>query len=115
MNGGLGRMLPMEIDERGDVEIGQDIAVGDDERVVDSAEVGGESDRARSVERFGFDGVAQRDAVAFAAREGFDKRLRPEPEGEGDFGDAAFGEVVDEAFDDRHVPDRAASVSGWSA
>ena len=69
VDGRLGRVLPMELDERGDVEVGQHVAVGDDERVVDPAEVGGELDRAGGVERLGLDGVVQRHPVALAARE----------------------------------------------
>ena len=47
----------MSGDECPDVEIGEDVAVGDDERVVDAGVLGGETDRARGVERLGFDGV----------------------------------------------------------
>ena len=49
-------------DERGDVEVGDDIAVEREERVVDPGELGGETDRSGGVERLGLDGVAQLDA-----------------------------------------------------
>ena len=41
-----------------DVEIGEHVAVHDEERVVDAGFERGEPDRARGVERLGLDGVA---------------------------------------------------------
>ena len=105
MNGGLCRVASVEVDECGNVEIGQDVAVGDDERVVDPTEVGREPDGTGRVERLGLDRVAQRHPVALAARERFDERLRLESERERDLGDATFGEVVHQTFDDRDMPD----------
>ena len=86
----LGSVLPMEVDERGDVEVGQHVAVGDDERVVDAAEVGGEVDRAGGVERLRLDRVVQRDTVALAVGKGLDERLGLEAERQRDVGDAAL-------------------------
>ena len=96
----------MEIDERGDVEVGQHVAVGDDERVVDAAEVGRESDRPGGVERLGLDRVVQRNPVALAVGKGLDERLGLEAECQRHVGDPSLRQVVDKAFDDRHVPDR---------
>ena len=74
------------VDERGDVEIGQHVTVGDDERVVDAGVLGGEPDRAGRVERLGLDGVVERDAAAPAVGEGLDERLGQEAEGQRDVG-----------------------------
>ena len=46
-------------DEVGDRQVGQHVAVGDDERVVDAGVVGGEADGAGGVERLGLDGVVE--------------------------------------------------------
>ena len=46
------------------VEVGEDVAVDHDERVVDARRIGGETNGAGRVERLGLDGVAQGDAGA---------------------------------------------------
>ena len=96
----------MERDERGDVEVGEHVTVGDDERLVDARRVGGEADRAGGVERLRLDGVVQPRAGARSVGERVEERLRLEAEGERDVGDAAANEVGDEPFDDRPVTDR---------
>ena len=78
-----------ERDQRGDVEVGEHVAVGDDERVVDARDVGREADGPGGVERLGFDRVAQRHAGAAAVGEGLDERLGLEAERQRDLGDAA--------------------------
>ena len=60
----LGVVGAVEVDERADVEVGQDVAIGDDEGVLDTGGGGGEADRPRRVERFGLDGVVDRDVAA---------------------------------------------------
>ena len=78
VNGRFGRLATVEVDERGDVEIREDVSVGDDERVVDAAEISSEPDRPGGVERLGFDRVAQHDAVALTVGKRLDERLRLE-------------------------------------
>ena len=55
---GLGAESAVGGDEGADVEIGQHVTVGDDERVVDAGGLGREPDRSGGVERLGLDGVA---------------------------------------------------------
>ena len=45
------------------VEVGEHVAVGHDERVVDAGGVGGEANRPAGVERLGLDGVRERDVA----------------------------------------------------
>ena len=85
----LGAGRPVGGDEGADVEVGEHVAVGDDERVVDAGVVGGEADRPGGVERLGLDGVVERDAAAAAVGEGREERLGPEAERQRDVVDAA--------------------------
>ena len=110
----LGALSAVELHQRADVEIGEHIAVGDDERLVDAAEVGREPDRAGCVEWLRLDGVAQLDPGTATVGERSDERLRLEPEGERDLGDPAAGEVGDQALDDRHVADGQHRLRGPS-
>ena len=48
------------VPDLGDIEIGEHIAVDDDERLIDPRRLGGETNSAGSVERRRFDGVCQR-------------------------------------------------------
>ena len=51
-------------DQLADVEVGEHVAVDDDEGVVDAGRPGGEGDGPAGVQRLGLDGVAQRHAGA---------------------------------------------------
>ncbi len=93
-------------DQRGDVEIGDDVAVHHDERVVDAGVLGREPDRAGRVERFGLDRVVEPRTAAEAVRERLQERLGLEPERQRHVGDAAFDEAADEPGDHRLVTDR---------
>ncbi len=93
-------------DQRGDVEVGDDVAVHDDERVVDARVLGCEPDRAGGVEWFGLDGVVEPGAAAMAVRERLQERLGLEPERQGHVGDATLDEAADEPGDHRLVTDR---------
>ena len=79
----------MEGDELGDVEVGEHVAVGDDERVVDAGVLGREADGTGGVERLGLDRVVELDTAAAAVGERLDERLGQEPERQRDVGDAA--------------------------
>jgi hypothetical protein len=52
-------MLTVEREECGQVEIGQDVTIDDDEGLLDAGERGGEPDGARRIEGFRFDGLRQ--------------------------------------------------------
>ena len=65
-DGGFGAALVVEGDERADVEVGEDVAVDDDELLGDAGVLGGEADGAGGVERLGLDGVVQLHAVVDA-------------------------------------------------
>ena len=52
--------LVVERPQRADVEVGEHVAVDDEEAVVDAGVEGREADGARRVERLGLDGVVQR-------------------------------------------------------
>jgi hypothetical protein len=52
-------MRTVEVHQLRHVEVGEDVAVDDDERLVDACRVGSETDGTGRVERLGFDGVAQ--------------------------------------------------------
>ena len=116
---GLGAVAAVKCDQGGDVEIGEHIAVGDDERGIDARVQRREPDCATRIERLGLDCVDQRRARRTC------RRGRPrtngsgrKPECERDLGDAAASEVADEALDDRHVANRqhrfGDAVGQWS-
>ena len=52
------------VPDLGDIEIGEHIAVDDDERLIDPRRLGGETNSAGSVERLRFDGIGQRHTSA---------------------------------------------------
>ena len=67
-------------DEVGDGQVGEDVTVGDDERVVDAGVVGGEADGSGRVQGLGLDGVVEGDPATATVGEGLDERLGQEPE-----------------------------------
>ncbi len=96
----------MEADQFPDVEVGEHVAVEDQERLFDSCVLGGESDGPGGVEGFGFHGVGERDAGASAVGIGIQKGARQEAEREHHLVDAVGGEVPDDVFDHRPIQDR---------
>jgi hypothetical protein len=64
VDGRLGACAAVGGDEVGDREVGEDVAVGDDERLADPGVLGGEADRARRVQRLGLDRVPEPDTAA---------------------------------------------------
>jgi hypothetical protein len=60
-NRSLGTALSMECDEGAEIEIGEHVAVDDDKGLIDAPVEGSEPDRTGRVERFGLDGIRQRD------------------------------------------------------
>ena len=63
-------------DQAGHVQVGQDVAVQDEEGVVDAGVGGGEADGAGGVERFGLDGVVQRQPCTRSVRVGVGEGVR---------------------------------------
>ena len=96
----------MRGEQRGDIEVGDDVAVDDDERVVDPGVFRREPDRAGGVEWFGFHGVVESRTMAMAIQERLQERLGLEAERQGHVGDATLDEAPDEAGDHRLVTDR---------
>ena len=72
---GLGVRTPVHGDKVGDRQVGEHVAVGDDERLVDTGVVRSEADRSRGVERLRLDGVVELDATAATVGKGGDERL----------------------------------------
>ena len=105
VDGGVDTESVVRIDESGDVEVGHDVAVGDDERRVDPAGAGGEGDGSGGVEGFGFDGVVHPDVADSIPGEGLPEGVGAEPEGEHDVGDPSLAEAFGESDDHRDVAD----------
>ena len=93
-------------DEGGGVEVGDDVAVDRQERVVDAGALGREADRAGGVERLRLDGVAQLDTSATTVGEGGAERIGEIPERQRHRGDTGALETAGQAGDDRLVTDR---------
>ena len=98
----------MERAQRGEVEFGDDVTVGDEERLVALVQPHlpcGETDRSRGVERSVLDCVVQLHAGALRVGECLQKRLGFEAEGEHRIGDAAARETFHEILEQRAMPD----------
>ena len=102
----FGAEPPVLGDEGGDVEVGDDVAVDRQERVVDSGALGGEADRSGGVERLGLDGVAQLDTSATTVGKRGAERIGEIAERQRHRGDAGAFEPAGQAGDDRLVTDR---------
>ena len=75
MDGCFRVVLTMELDERFEVEGCEHVAVADDEGLVDAGRLGGESNRARGVERLALDGVVQAQITEAPFGEVLDERV----------------------------------------
>ena len=95
--------LAVAAHQRAEVEVVDDIAVHDHERVVDAGIFTGEADRPRRVERLWLDGVAQPHRTAAVAGERGDERIGHEPQRQRDCGDPVALEPAHEPGDDRLV------------
>ena len=73
---GLSPVFVVEGLQGRDVEVGKDVAVDDEERLVETEFRRGEADGAGGVERFGLDGVADANAGDLIARIGLDEAVR---------------------------------------
>ena len=116
---GAGRSCPRRrapswnVDQRGEVEVGEHVAVDHDEALVDAGVAGGEADGAGGVERLGLDGVVEphpgADAVGVGRREG----VGPEAERQHRLVDAVAAEVRRARARSSAGRRSAASASGW--
>ena len=88
------------------IEIGEDVAVHDEKRLVDAGLTGREADGAGGVERLRLDGVAQTHTGAGGVRERFDERVGLVPERQDRLVDAERREVADHPVDHRPMDDR---------
>ena len=96
----------VEGDEGGEVEVGQDVAVDDDEALVDAGVAGGEADGAGGVERLGLDRVAQPHAGARPVGIGSLEGVGPVAERQHGLVDPVAGQPGDDPLDHRPVDDR---------
>ena len=87
-DGALGAGGVVEADQPGHVEVGEHVAVDDDEALVDARLAGGEADGTGGVERLVLDGVRQRDAGALAVGIGVEEGVGLVAERQDGFGDA---------------------------
>jgi hypothetical protein len=104
-DGGLGAVAAVEGDQRGDVQVGQDVAVDHHEGVVDPGVVGGEADGPGGVERAGLDGVGEPDPGRRPAGIGAHEGVRPVAEGQDGVVDAVIGQVGQHPLDHRLLHD----------
>lgn len=93
-------MRTVEVHQLRHVEVGEDVAVDDDERLVDACRVGSETNGTGRVERLGFDGVAHGDTGTRAIGERLHERLGLETQRERHLGDATTAEAGDQPLDD---------------
>ena len=108
--------LVVEAHHRAEVEVGEHVAVADDEPLVDP--FGREPDRAGGAERLVLDGVADLDVAedvlaGAVVREVRVERVRQVAHREHDLVDAVPGEPPELALEERLVRDRAAAASAW--
>ena len=95
----------VEGDERADVEFGHDVAVDDDEALLDAGLMGGEPDGAGGVEGLGFDRVTQAHAGALAVGIGGVEGVGAVAEGQHGLVDAVTGQSGEDPLDHRPVDD----------
>ncbi len=105
-NGPLGPALSMEGDERTEIEVGEDVAVDDDEGLVDAAVGGGETHRTRRVEWLGLDGIREPDPRGVAVRIGLLEGVGQIAQGENRLLHPVRRQVGQHPLDHRHPDDR---------
>ena len=105
-DGPLGPALAMERHQCGQVEVGEHVAVDDDEGLVDAGEGGGEADGAGGVQRLGLDRVGQPHAGDPAVRVGLHEGIGQVAQREDGLVDAVRGEVAEHPLDHGHPDDR---------
>ncbi len=97
-----GAHLVVESEQFAEIEVGQDVAVDDDQPLpADPGPLRREADRAGGVEGRLLDGVGERHSRDLAARERCDKGLRAVAEGEHRLAHAVAREPLENAGDDR--------------
>ncbi len=102
-DGGRSPVLEVEGLQGRDVEVREHIAVHDQERLVEAEHRGGETNGARGVEGFGFDGVVDAHAGDDVARVGLGERLREIAQGEDRVGDVVARQPLKDALDHGHA------------
>ncbi len=104
-----GAVVFVELEQRGQVEIGEDVAVEGEEAVVEIVAqlVGGEADRAGGAAAIGLDGVADRDVRAlFLSGERLAQDVGEEAAGEHDLGHPMPRQPLDHVGEKRPVDQR---------
>ena len=109
-DGALRPALSVEGDEGAEVEVGEDVAVDDDEGVVDPSVRGGETHGAGRVEGFGLDRVGQADPGGMAIGIRLLERVGEVAQRQDRLVDAVRRQVGQHPLDHRHPDDRAASA-----
>ena len=103
---GLAPVGVMERLQGRDVEIGEDVAVDDEECLVKPELRGGETNRARGIQRFRLDRVVDAHAGDHVARVGLGELFGQVTQREHRVGDAVATEPLEDAFDHRHAHER---------
>lgn len=112
--GGQGLLLAMEPDQGGEVLVGQDVAVLDEERlggVEEGAEVADGSGRA---EQDRLEGIVQLNAPGSAGAEVVAEEIVAEVEVEGDLVEAVRGGMLDEVFEEGSACDLEQGFGGFA-
>ncbi len=99
---GGGPVRAVEGDECGGVEVGQDVAVHDQEGLVDRRVPGCEGDGPGGVEGLGLDRVVEADTGRLVAGIGGEEGVGAVPEGQDDLVDAVRPELAEDALEHRH-------------
>src|SRR5271169_3584280 len=105
-NGALGLPLAMECNERGEVQIGEDIAVDDDKSSVNSSVASGESHCASRIERFGLYCVGQIDPGGASVVVRLLERVGEIAQRQDGLFDTMRPQMGQHSFDHRHPDDR---------
>ena len=104
-NRGLGTLGAMELDETGDIEVGQDVAVNHNEGFIDTGVKGGESNGPGGVEWFRLDGVRHMDTGHDIVGVGRDESIREITQRQHCLGNAMVGQIGQDALQHRHPHD----------
>ena len=102
-NGAFSPTFSVKGDERSEVEVGEHVAVDDDECVVDSSVGGGEAQRARGVERLGLHRVGQTDPRRLTVGVCLLERVGEVAQRKDRFVDSVGRQVGEHPFEHRHA------------